>query len=44
MRISFVCGCGLENYNFEDWLCHFRHRGFKRGLALLLTTKIVLGK
>ena len=42
--LSFVCGCGLANYNIEDWLCHFKSRGWKRGLVLLLTTKIVAGR
>jgi hypothetical protein len=40
MKLRFVCGCGLENYCLEDWLCHFRHRGVWRGLVLLLKTRI----
>jgi hypothetical protein len=36
MRIYFICGCGLINYNIEDWISHFKYRGVKKGLILLL--------
>ena len=42
--IHFICGCGAENYNLEDILCHFRARGFRRGMKLLLNTRIVFSK
>lgn len=50
----FECKCGLENYNKEDWLAHWKH-GIKRppvflgnhpklrAIYLFLTTKIKLG-
>lgn len=25
MRVRFICKCGLENYNTNDWLCHWKH-------------------
>ena len=40
MRIQFRCGCGSVNYNREDWLSHFKYRGFWRGLRHLLYTRI----
>jgi len=42
-NIEFICGCGIKNYSLEDWKCHFKYRGFKRGLRHLLFTKIVRG-
>jgi len=42
MKIDFVCGCGVKNYNLEDWVCHFRSRGFWRGIRNLMLTKVVL--
>ncbi len=40
MKIYFKCGCGQYNFCFNDWICHFKSQGFKRGLYLLLKTKI----
>jgi len=40
MKIQFRCGCGLVNYTLEDWLCHFKYRGFRRGIRHLLLTKV----
>lgn len=42
MNVKFICGCGLENLNTEDWFCHFKERGFLNGLKNLLLTKIVI--
>lgn len=25
MKIKFICNCGLENCNLEDWLSHWKH-------------------
>ena len=25
MRLQCVCKCGLENYNFQDWIAHWKH-------------------
>lgn len=44
MRLIWRCGCGDINFNREDWLCHFRHRGFWRGMRHLLMTRIELHK
>ena len=44
MKLYFKCGCGDYNYNWNDWFCHFKFRGFKRGLKNLLLTKIQLRK
>jgi len=46
MRIRFVCGCGLENYNRNDWTCHWKHglHGKWRAVVLFLKTKIQLIK
>jgi len=43
-NVHLVCGCGEEIYNLEDIICHFRYRGFKRGLVLFLKSKIVFGR
>ena len=37
---QFRCGCGQINYNLEDWLPHFKHRGFCSGLRNLALTRI----
>jgi len=41
---QFRCGCGLVNYNREDWLSHFKHNvcgnRFVRGLRNLALTRI----
>lgn len=45
MHIHFICGCGLENYNWEDWISHYKHgRGLWRSLVLLAKTKIVISR
>lgn len=35
-----TCKCGLENYNLQDWLCHFKAGGFLKGMKFLLLTRI----
>lgn len=44
MKLYFKCGCGLYNYNLNDWLCHFKRRGFICGMRNLLSTKITFKK
>lgn len=50
---KFTCPCGLENYNREDWLSHYKHgipRDVKpfgkypkiRAIWLFLNTKITI--
>ncbi len=29
MQVRYICKCGLENYNREDWLAHWKY-GIKR--------------
>jgi len=42
MKLQFRCGCGLVNYNLEDWLAHFKHgkKGTRRAMVLLMQTRI----
>lgn len=42
--LHFKCGCGVYNYNFQDWISHFKYQGFKRGMRHLLLTKIQFKK
>lgn len=42
MCIQFRCGCGAINYNFQDWISHFKYRGFRSGIRNLLLTRIEL--
>lgn len=42
MKIHFVCGCGLENYSWNDWIAHFKYRGWRSGMKNLLKTRITL--
>lgn len=43
--IHFKCGCGVYNYNFQDWISHFKYgRGFLRATRHFLLTKIQLKK
>ena len=44
MKLYFKCGCGAYNYTFKDWICHFKDRGFKRGMYLFLKTSIQFRK
>jgi len=44
MKIEFVCGCGMKNYNLNDWLCHFQHNGFWCGMRNLLLTCIHISR
>ena len=41
-RVHFICGCGLENTNLEDWLAHWKHglNGKWRAVVLFFNTKI----
>lgn len=39
MKIYWKCGCGSYNYNREDWISHFKYRGFWNGLKNLLKTR-----
>ena len=40
--MKFICGCGVENVNNNDWFCHFRWAGFWNGVKNLLFTSIKL--
>jgi hypothetical protein len=42
----FKCGCGEYNYNWNDWISHFKYGscGFWRALRYLLLTKIQFKK
>ena len=44
MKLYFKCGCGGYNYNWNDWTCHFKYRGFIRGMKHLLNTQISFKK
>jgi hypothetical protein len=44
MFIHLKCGCGQYNYNWQDWICHFKYNSFKIGLKNLLKTRIHLYK
>lgn len=39
MRIYWKCGCGSYNYNWQDWISHFKYRGFWSGVKFLLLTR-----
>jgi len=41
-RLRFVCGCGQENHNLEDWLAHWKYgvHGKLHAVKLFLTTRI----
>lgn len=41
-RVYWRCGCGLINYSWSDIWCHFKARGIRRGLILLLKTRPTL--
>lgn len=38
MRI--ICGCGGQIFSRYDLICHFKERGFWRGMRHLLHTRI----
>jgi len=46
MRAHFICGCGGENYTWEDWISHFKYgRKYRanwlwRAVRNLLLTRI----
>lgn len=51
MKLHFICGCKLENYDLEDWLAHWKHGEVReqsflgkwpklRAVWLFLNTKI----
>lgn len=44
MKVMFRCGCGEHNYNFEDWISHFKYRGVWKGIRNLALTKIEISK
>lgn len=36
-----ICGCGAQNYDYSDWVAHFRYgKSFWHSLKLLLMTRI----
>jgi hypothetical protein len=39
MEIKWRCGCGMHNYNWQDWISHFKYRGWRSGLRNLLKTR-----
>jgi hypothetical protein len=38
--IQFRCGCGAVNYNWQDWIAHFKYGQFVRGIRHLMNTRI----
>lgn len=25
MKVKFICGCGQQNHNFNDWVSHWKY-------------------
>lgn len=42
MRIQFRCGCGCINYNWQDWISHFKYRSFWCGIKNLIKTRPIV--
>lgn len=42
MKLRFRCGCGQVNYNWQDWISHFKYRGWWTGMRNLLKTRLEL--
>lgn len=43
---KFKCGCGQYNYNFQDWIAHWKYNKKRkfRAIYLFLITKIEWSK
>lgn len=53
LKLKWICGCGSENFTWEDWVAHWKYGVFKedtffgrhpklRAIKHLLFTRIVL--
>jgi hypothetical protein len=43
MKLEFKCGCGLYNYDLDDWISHFKYgKSIWRAIKFFLLTEIEL--